>query len=125
MTAEVREAKVLYLNKPKRFSLEEARVLVPRVRSITREAVEETAPLVTKLQQLNLPENEREELSRDFQTRVNAWADEIMRLGAVPKGLWLVDFDSGGGYFCWRFDEKDLEFFHGYDDGFPGRTPIQ
>jgi hypothetical protein len=46
-------------------------------------------------------------------------------LGLEVKGLWLVDFDNGSGYFCWKWPEEKLEFFHGYDEGFQGRTRIQ
>ena len=55
---------------------------------------------------------------------MRAWAEKIMQLGAEPKGLWLVDFDSGSGYYCWRYPEADVGFFHGYDDGYSGRVPI-
>src|SRR5438045_3726832 len=40
------------------------------------------------------------------------------------KGLWLVDFDSGAGYYCWHYPEPALEYFHGYDEGFPGRVKL-
>ncbi len=45
-------------------------------------------------------------------------------LGAEVKGLWLVDWDSGDGYFCWRFPEAALAFFHTYEEGFAGRLPV-
>jgi hypothetical protein len=41
------------------------------------------------------------------------------------KGLWLVDFDSGSGCYCWQWPEQRLEFYHGYDEGFAGRARIQ
>ena len=41
------------------------------------------------------------------------------------KGLWLVDFDNGNGYYCWRWPEPELAYFHGYDEGFDGRVRIQ
>ena len=42
----------------------------------------------------------------------------------VVKGLWLVDWDCGDGYYCWRYPEASIAHFHGYDDGFNGRMPI-
>ena len=36
----------------------------------------------------------------------------------------LVDWDSGDGYYCWRFPEAAIAFFHTYDEGFAGRIPI-
>ena len=41
------------------------------------------------------------------------------------KGLWLVDFDSGAGYYCWKYPEPSLDYFHGYEEGFAGRLPLQ
>ena len=52
-------------------------------------------------------------------------AREMEVLGADVKGLWLVDFDSGAGYYCWQWPEQELAFFHTYDEGFAGRTRIQ
>jgi hypothetical protein len=52
------------------------------------------------------------------------WAQQVQSLGAEVKGLWLVDWDSGDGYFCWRFPEETLAFFHTYEEGFAGRLPI-
>jgi hypothetical protein len=45
--------------------------------------------------------------------------------GVEVKGLWLIDFDNGSGYYCWRHPEPGLHFFHSYEDGFSGRVPIQ
>lgn len=118
-------ANVIYLSKPKRFLLEEARKLLPQVREITELAMQESEPWILKLQDETLSQEEREQVSKDLRERLDGWAGEIAKLGAVAKGLWLVDFDSGSGYYCWRYDETDLTFFHGYDEGFSGRTPIQ
>jgi hypothetical protein len=47
-----------------------------------------------------------------------------MQLGCLPKGIWLVDFDNGEGYYCWRYGDDQIEYFHGYSDGFSGRIAI-
>jgi hypothetical protein len=116
---------VVYLKQPKRFTLSEAQALLPAVKEITQKAVEEATPTVLELQRPDLTEEERIEYGLDLEKMANRWGEEISRLGAVPKGLWLVDFDSGTGYYCWRYNEPELAFFHTYDDGFSGRTPIQ
>ena len=36
-----------------------------------------------------------------------------------------MDFDNGSGYYCWRYPEQRLEFYHSYDEGFGGRMRIQ
>ena len=56
---------------------------------------------------------------------VAKWARELTDLGLEIKGLWLVDFDSGAGYYCWKYPEKDLGHFHSYEEGFAGRVPLQ
>jgi hypothetical protein len=65
------------------------------------------------------------ESDEERQGIVRDWAREILSLGVVIKGLWLVDFDSGAGYYCWKYPEPSLEYFHGYDEGFAGRLPLQ
>jgi hypothetical protein len=40
------------------------------------------------------------------------------------KGLWLVDFDSGDGYWCWAYPEADLGHWHSYEGGFGARVPV-
>lgn len=65
----------------------------------------------------------------DVQARIDEivteWAQAIIAKGVEVKGLWLVDFDSGSGYYCWRYPETGLHFFHSHEDGFRGRMPIQ
>jgi hypothetical protein len=55
---------------------------------------------------------------------VTAWAEAVQDLGAEAKGLWLVDFDAGNGYYCWKHPEATVSHYHGYDDGFAGRMKI-
>ncbi len=52
------------------------------------------------------------------------WTENLVTLGVEVKGLWLVDFDSGGGYYCWRYPEPALEYFHTYEEGFTGRVAL-
>jgi regulator of sirC expression with transglutaminase-like and TPR domain len=96
------------------FTLDEARSLLPKVKEITSEAVFKFARLA-----------EGEETEEERQGVVGEWAREILALGAEIKGLWLVDFDSGAGYYCWRYPEASLEYFHDYEEGFAGRLPLQ
>jgi len=55
---------------------------------------------------------------------LGAWAREIEELGIEVKGPWLVDFDSGGGYYLLEVAPREsLEFFHGYERGLHGPGP--
>lgn len=115
---------VVYLKKPKRFTLTEAKLLLPKVREMTAEVVSGVEPLVQKIQETK-DHDLQMTLSHELQLKIDAWIEEVRKLGVVPKGLWLVDFDSGEGYFCWQYNEPDLLFFHGYHEGFSNRVPIQ
>ncbi|HVE73233.1 MAG TPA: DUF2203 family protein [Thermoanaerobaculia bacterium] len=97
---------------PKRiFSYEQAIALLPEVRRITDDAVERLDAVVS-------------EEPAAYERIVTEWAEEILAMGVEVKGLWLVDFDSGGGYYCWRHPEPALEYFHGYEEGFGGRVKL-
>jgi hypothetical protein len=104
------------------FSYEEALAMFPVVRDRTRDAVRELEELVASASQGG--EAGGEKLEGDYREVVERWADEIQSLGCHVKGLWLVDWDSGDGYFCWKYPEPALGHFHGYEDGFAGRVPI-
>ncbi|PYQ29123.1 MAG: DUF2203 domain-containing protein [Acidobacteria bacterium] len=95
----------------KTFSYEDAVALLPRVQR-------ETAAAVDRVNELPDDDAEAQELV------VMEWAESILGLGVEVKGLWLVDFDNGGGYYCWRYPEPALEYFHGYEEGFGGRVKL-
>ena len=96
------------------FSYEDASALLPEVQRMTSEAVERVESL-----------DEETASSEDYQLIVQSWADGVMSLGIDVKGLWLVDFDNGSGYYCWQYPEASLQYFHGYEDGFSGRVRLQ
>jgi hypothetical protein len=108
----------------KQWSLEAARQLIPDVRARTARAVEEVERLESERDALP-PGARRAEAEERVQDAVQRWAREMEALGADVKGLWLVDFDSGAGYYCWSWPEEELAFFHGYEEGFAGRARIQ
>jgi hypothetical protein len=93
------------------FTYEDACALLPEVQRLTDVAV-------AQVDQIDEADPEV------YQRIVADWAESVMALGIEVKGLWLVDFDSGGGYYCWRHPEPALEYFHGYDEGFSGRVKL-
>ena len=96
------------------FSYEDASALLPEVQRLTSEAVDRVESL-----------DEATASSEDYQRIVQQWADGVMSLGIDVKGLWLVDFDNGSGYYCWQHPEQSLQYFHGYEEGFQGRVKLQ
>lgn len=110
----------------RKFTLAQARLLMPEVRRVTREAVEALEHLQRDLAGRESPSPELvARVEGEMRDAVQGWASSIERLGAVAKGLWLVDFDNGAGYFCWQHPEPELSHYHDYEAGFAGRTPIQ
>lgn len=109
------------------FTLEEARALMPRVKAITRPAFELATSLSGELSTLEPGQDpEREESLRErLQTLIERWTEAIQDLGPEVKGLWLVDFDSGDGYWCWAWPEEELAHWHSYEGGFRERVPIE
>jgi len=108
----------------RRFTLTEAADLLPTVKHLTAEAVQQTEGLTRRLQALPDADPGRDRLADAFRDVVDEWASSLGALGVEVKGLWLVDFDNGEGYYCWRYPEESIGHFHGYDDGFAGRMPI-
>jgi hypothetical protein len=107
------------------FSLQQAVELLPRVKHMTADAVRRTESLVTQLQRLEEEDPEHATLSAAVRDVVNGWAEEVQSLGLEAKGLWLVDFDNGQGYYCWCYPEETVGHYHGYEEGFRGRVRIQ
>lgn len=107
------------------FSLDQACALLPRVKHMTADAVRRAEMLASQLHAVNDDEPEHAALSAALRDVVNGWADELQNLGVEPKGLWLVDFDNGDGYYCWCYPEASITHYHGYSDGFAGRMKIQ
>ena len=97
---------------PKRiYTYEEAVAMLPDVQRITSEAV-------ARVEELG------EDDAAEAQAILDQWARTIMDMGIEVKGLWLIDFDSGSGYYCWKYPETSLQFFHGYEEGFGGRVAL-
>jgi len=45
---------------------------------------------------------------------VQRWFEEVRCLGAVPRGLWLVEFPARAGWFGWRLGDRDFTLFRLY-----------
>ena len=100
------------------FTYEEAAALFPTVQEITAGAVAAVDELPGGTEGESVD-------ATAFNRIVGEWAEQILDLGIEIKGLWLVDFDSGSGYYCWQYPEPSLQHFHGYEEGFSGRVKLQ
>ena len=100
------------------FTYREAVALLPRIQQLTETARQDVESLTAAA-----TNPEQAQAAADHVVR--SWAEAIVDLGLEVKGLWLVDFDNGSGYYCWRYPESGLHYFHSYEDGFGGRMRIQ
>ena len=106
------------------FSLDDARALLPRVRQLTAEAVLRAEALAEELQRVPEQDPAHAQLSAALQDIVNGWADEVRALGVEVKGLWLVDFDNGEGYYCWNTRRHRRRTTTATRRGSPGGCPF-
>ena len=128
------------------FTLEEARTLLSVLESLLRTAIEgkklieevdaEFAALVYRIHLnggtlLNIPNLARRKAERErtFQ-RVQDAVAEIHATGVQVKDLdiGLLDFpcevEGEIILLCWKFGEKEITHWHGTEEGFAGRKPI-
>lgn len=110
---------------PRIFELEEARALFPLVRRITAESYEELQPVKQRLQNMLSTDPRIVHVEKSYEEIVKRWMSKMERLGLVVKGLWLVDFDTGDGYLCWKYPELKINHFHDYSSGFAGRRNLE
>lgn len=117
--------RVITINQARTFSLLDAEEILPVVRRITHEWAQKVETLIARLEAKS-PEQLTaiEQLEAEINSGIQMWHEKVKKLGATPKGLWLVDFDSGEGYYCWKYPEVRITHWHSYGDGFSGRVPI-
>ena len=118
-------AQIGALRDPRAFTLAEAREIFPLVRRITAASHRELEPLRRLLATLSPHTAGLYEAEEQYERVVKTWVGKMERLGVVVKGLWLVDFDTGDGYLCWRFPELKLGHYHGYDEDYSNRRPLR
>ncbi|MEK8022918.1 MAG: DUF2203 domain-containing protein [Candidatus Hydrogenedentota bacterium] len=106
------------------FTLTEARAQLPLVRELTQQCHDDVEAIREEMT-AETNEARRAAMEEKAEARLQEWSRGIMEIGAEPKGLWLVDFDSGDGfYFCWQLGEDQIEYIHGYEAGYGGRRKI-
>jgi len=110
---------------PRVFTLAEAEALFPLVWRITQAAHTELEPYRHALDTLAPMSPQIKAVEQGYEAIVRRWVGKMERLGLVVKGLWLVDFDTGDGYLCWKFPELRIGHYHGYDEGLSGRRRLR
>ena len=127
---------------PRLFTVEEANALLPVLRPLVEQILENIrrlklkSEIVIRREQLN-PEapNFMDRLQRDADIarligQVKGWVEEIHSYGCMCKGVeqGLVDFPCLFGpevvFLCWQFGESTVSHWHRVEDGFAGRRPL-
>jgi hypothetical protein len=130
----------------RRFTLTQAEALLPRVGRLIREAVALKAEYEQSEASLQsfarkvmtmggmLVDRDRVRQSRarreSAAERLKTNLQRLQETGCVVKDLdiGLVDFPTtfqgNEVYLCWKMDEPGIRFWHGVQEGFGGRKPI-
>lgn len=116
---------IFQLGRQKVYSLEEVQQLIPLVVKITRTYSTQVEALIRQIDAIGSSNEEAtQRLEKQINELVETWQNKIEKLGGLSRGLWLADFDSGDGYYCWKFPEERIEYWHGYSEGFSGRVKL-
>lgn len=130
----------------KRFTLVEAQSLIPEVSRLLTDAVslkgeyqEAEQAIQTWNQHVAMMGGVMVDRSRAIDTRkkrdrsaagLRTAIEQVQAIGCVVKDLdiGLIDFPTlfrgEEVYLCWKLGEADIEFWHGVEEGFRGRKPI-
>lgn len=118
---------VIGINRKSVFTLEEAETLFPIVYRLTKNYCERVRVLIQKIEH-NAANKKDAEIAETLESEagrlISEWQTKVQKLGGLPNGQWVVDFDSGDGYYCWKYPERKIEFWHHYRDGFSKRIKI-
>jgi len=107
------------------ITLEQANELVGVFIRVTQKHSKKVNELIARLEALGPLEREKTTEVEAVVTReIEEWNGKVRKLGGIPKGLWLVDIDAGDGYYCWKFPENEIAFWHDYKSGYSGRIPL-
>ncbi len=130
----------------RRFTIREAESLLPRIGELLREALALNAAYreaagafsaitsrIVSMGGVSLDRRRAAEarITRDHTAaQLKQTLETIQESGCVVKDLdiGLVDFPTlyrgQEVYLCWKLGEPDIRFWHGTDEGFAGRKPI-
>ena len=132
---------------PRFFTVEEANALVPTLQlefGRIAQARSELAPLIQALggpddavaalqEGAPIPPGRGREAERLRQVagEITGAVERVNALGCLVKDVeaGLVDFyalvDDEPAFLCWQYGERAISHWHGLDEGFAGRKPIE
>jgi hypothetical protein len=117
-------ADVIHIHQKRLFSLDEALEVLPVIRRITERAVNAYRKTCVRIEDVGVTPEECLEVEEKLHGHISEWMIAVRKLGCEVKGLWIVDFDRGDGFYCWKYPEETISYFHKYEEGFASRVPV-
>jgi hypothetical protein len=113
------------------FTPKEANQRLPLVKKIVEDILSKVHEART-LMTMSKISHERERQLIDLDRRIKASIAQLEEIGCYYKDwnfeIGLVDFPAiihgQQALLCWRSDEQEVAWFHGYQDGYAGRRPV-
>ena len=113
------------INRRQVFTWEQAQEVLPIILRITKVYSQKVDALIDRIEALgNSDDDMVVTLESEVNLLIQEWQTKVQKLGALPKGLWIADFDAGDGYFCWKYPERGIDFWHHYSDGYSKRMRV-
>jgi hypothetical protein len=131
---------------PRFFTLQQAQKLLPEVESAMREAIaikseyqqavdawQDSSRRIAMMGGIQVDRSkmlERKQQREANAHRLKAAIEKIQEFGCLVKdlGIGLIDFptllNGVEVYLCWKLGEAGIQFWHGVEEGFRGRRPI-
>jgi len=127
---------------PRLFTVDEANELLPNVRVLVEQILENIRRLKSASETVIRKEgldpetpNLMNRLRDDNEVakligQVKGWVDEINSYGCICKGVeqGLIDFPCMLGaevvFLCWQIGERSIGYWHRIEDGFAGRKAL-
>jgi hypothetical protein len=129
-------------NFPRLFTVDEANALLPKLRPLVEQVLENIRRLKSASETVIRKEgldpetpNLMNRLRDDGEIakligQVKGWVDEINSFGCICKGVeqGLIDFPCVFGtevvFLCWQIGEPNVGYWHRIEAGFAGRKPL-
>jgi hypothetical protein len=122
------------ITETKYFTPSEAKKTLPLVRKIVKDILDTTKEMRLIAEDVDgkIESSNTWNQVQKMVSEVNGFIGELEEIGCLYKDwnftIGLVDFPSviegREVYLCWRSDEDDIKFYHGIEEGYPGRKPI-
>ena len=117
---------IVELNVSGVMSITEVNQRIQIVLRFTKPLSQKVEQLINQLEAFGPEQRQKtDQIESEVEALIESWNAKVRKMGGIPKGMWLVDFDCGDGYFCWKYPEPEVLHWHEYKSGFPGRISLE